>query len=362
MMRIAVDARELAGKPTGVGRYLTQILSAWGEMGGAASHEFILCAGDPVQLPPSLRATVIRASGSGTIWEQLVLPRLVAKARPDVLFAPGYTAPMLASVPMVVTIHDVSFAARPEWFGWREGARRRALTRWSARRASRVITVSDFSKREIVKHLGIDQSKIEVIYSGATMLPYTRLAADAQNGHVVLYVGSLFNRRRLPELLLGFDRLAQKHPGVRLEIVGDNRTRPHVDFAELIGRLPSAPRIRARSYVGDEELAALYRSASAFAFLSDYEGFAMTPLEALAAGIPVVLLDTAIAREIYGPAAIYVSEPEPGAIAAALESALFDKRERERTLDAASVQLERYSWHECAQRTLQVLLACTHSA
>ena len=94
-------------------------------------------------------------------------PRLVREAKADVLFAPGYTAPLFAGVPTVVAIHDVSFAAHPEWFGWREGLRRRTLTRLSAQRAARVLTISEFSKREIVSHLGIPAGKIEVIYPAA---------------------------------------------------------------------------------------------------------------------------------------------------------------------------------------------------
>jgi glycosyltransferase involved in cell wall biosynthesis len=260
---------------------------------------------------------------------------------------------------MVVTIHDVSFAARPEWFTWREGARRRLVTRLSARRAARVITVSDFSKREIVRHLGIEQSKIDVIYSGATMIGHSAArGAGPPRERLVLYVGSLFNRRHIPELVGGFARLAANHPGVRLEIVGDNRTLPHVDVQALIAGSGAAERIRARSYVPDDTLAELYARASAFAFLSDYEGFGMTPLDALAAGIPVVVLDTEVAREIYGPAALFVDRPDPAAIQLALERVLFDDGERARILGAAAQQLERYSWRECAQRTLQILLSC----
>jgi glycosyltransferase involved in cell wall biosynthesis len=260
---------------------------------------------------------------------------------------------------MVLTIHDVSFSAHPEWFSWREGTRRRLLTRMSAQRAARVITVSDFSKREIVRHLQVPHTNVEVIYSGATLMP---AAVPSTRSPTVLYVGSLFNRRHIPETIEGFDRLARRRPDVRLEIVGDNRTRPHVDVDALIRRTASADRIRARSYVNDAELPGLYNSASAFVFLSEYEGFAMTPLEALASSVPVVLLDTEVAREIYGPAAIYVERPDPDRIAAALERVLFDGPERTRILSAAPAQLERYVWRECAQRTLQVLLACATPA
>ena len=231
--------------------------------------------------------------------------------------------------------------------------------------------MADFSKQEIVRHLGVPQSKVEVIYSGVTRLVHRRVSEGGPPASAhppgdddasVLFVGSLFNRRHVPELIAGFEQLATRHPSARLELVGDNRTRPHIDVGQLIARSRVRDRIRARAFVADDELASLYQRARAFVFLSGYEGFALTPLEALGAGIPVVLLATDVAHEIYGPAATYVDRPEPGPIADALERALFDDDERTRTLAAAPAQLERYSWRECAQRTLQVLLACGRSS
>ena len=242
---------------------------------------------------------------SGNSW---LLPRLIKTSGADVLFAPAYTAPLRCPVPIVLTVHDVSFAAHPEWFSWREGLRRRVITRASARRAARVLTLSDFSKREAVRHLGLDQSRVDVIYLGTTTLRATAPSHLRTVGHdrrepLVLFVGSLFNRRHVPELIEGFAQLSARHDTARLEIVGDNRTTPAIDVDDLIARSGVADRIRARQYVSDAELSALYARASAFAFLSEYEGFGLTPLEAMAAGIPVVVLDTDVSREIYGPAA-----------------------------------------------------------
>lgn len=364
-MRIAIDAREIVGKPTGAGRYLSEILSAWAKVPGTAAHEFVLCSPEacsPNRWAP-LRISNVSAAGSGTVWEQLVLPRLIKTAGADVLFAPAYTAPLRCPVPIVLTVHDVSFAAHPEWFSWREGLRRRVITRASARRAARVLTLSDFSKREAVRHLGLDQSRVDVIYLGTTTLRATAPSQLRPVGHdrrepLVLFVGSLFNRRHVPELIEGFAQLSARHDTARLEIVGDNRTTPAIDVDDLIARSGVADRIRARQYVSDAELSALYARASAFAFLSEYEGFGLTPLEAMAAGIPVVVLDTDVSREIYGPAAEYVAQPEPGLIAAALERLLADGEERSRLIEAGAAQVGRYSWDECARRTLQVLLAC----
>jgi len=354
-MRIAIDARELAGKPTGVGRYLSQILSAWTKLPGAAAHEFILCSPEEHSDAGWAPLTVSRVSagGQGTMWEQLVLPGLIRQAGANVLFAPAYTAPLTSPVPVVLTVHDVSFVAHPEWFSWREGVRRRVLTKASARRAARVLTQSDFTKREAVRYLGLDQSRVDVIYLGTTTL-----RTQATREPLVLYVGSLFNRRHVPELIDGFSRLAVSHPTARLEIVGDNRTLPAIDVDALIARSDARDRIRARHYVSDAELSSLYARASAFAFLSEYEGFGLTPLEAMAGGIPVVVLETEIGREIYGPAAEYVAQPEPSMIAAALERVLVDQAVRHRLIEAGKAQVERYSWDECARRTLQVLLAC----
>ena len=333
-MRIAIDARELTGRPTGVGRFLTGILDAWSTLPAAASHAVILCASDT--LPPRFAdrgmATIV-ARGSGTWWEQRVLPGLVRRANADVLLAPGYTGPLFCTAPIVVAIHDVSFAAHPEWFTWREGLRRRVLTRLTARKAARVVTISDFSKREIAQRLRIGASKIDVIYPGA---PEPREGPAATGSEqTLLYVGSLFNRRHLSELIEGFSRLARRMSGVRLEIVGENRTVPHVDIDSLTAASGAGDRISCHAYLADEPLAALYGRARAFVFLSEYEGFGLTPLEALSAGIPIVVLDTPVAREVYGAAALYVERAEPALIEAALERVLLDDAERSRILAAA---------------------------
>lgn len=366
-MRIAIDARELGGRPTGVGRYLAELLTAWNDIGEAQAHEFVLCAPEAVAAPrtPRLRVSQATRGGSGTLWEQVSLPRLLRQVSADVLFAPGYSAPLLARVPVVVTIHDVSFAAHPEWFRAREGMRRRVLVRLAARRACRVLTVSEFSSREIARHLGVRPDKIAIVYSGITRLAGPAGSPPARAGgkedrdeRLVFYVGSIFNRRHVPELIDGFARLARRRPDVRLEIVGDNRTEPYVDLDAVIASTGVSDRIHAAAYVSDDALGALYGAGHAFAFLSEYEGFGMTPLDALAAGVPAVVLDTDVAREIYGDAATYVERPEPRLIEEALERALFDPVERARASAAATAILRRYSWTTCAARTLDILTSC----
>ncbi|NOT27036.1 MAG: glycosyltransferase family 4 protein [Acidobacteria bacterium] len=360
-MRIAIDARELLGKPTGVGRYLSGLLDTWRTLPAAGAHEFILCAPAPLDGASATIGHEVRvAHGAGTWWEQTALPRLARQAGADVLFAPAYTAPLFLSVPYVLTIHDVSFAAHPEWFPGREGLRRRVLTRLSARRATRVLTISEFSKREIAHHLGVEAGQISVVYIGIDApsgVPAPRPAVGSPQ--LVLYVGSLFSRRHIPELMSGFAALAGRRSDVRLEIVGDNRMTPRIDVQELATATGVASRIGIRSFVSDAELGALYQSAGAFVFLSSYEGAGLTPLEALAAGVPIVVLDTPVAREIYADAALYVSRPEPSLIEQALERVLSDERERQRIMAASRAVLARYSWTTCAAQVLDTLVSAS---
>lgn len=357
-MRIAIDARELTGRPTGVGRYLSEILAAWTTLPAAAAHEFVLCATEEIDTRPfgGLQLSVSVRGGTGTLWEQSVLPRLVRAAAADVLFSPAYTAPLLLNVPSVVALHDVSFAAHPEWFTWHEGARRRLIAGLSARRARRVLTISEFSKREIATRLRVTADHISVIYPGLTRIAgHSSTSAQAPAGEQsILYVGSIFNRRHVPDLIDAFAIIAGQRPDLHLEIVGENRTSPHIDLDAAAARSGIANRIHMRSYVGNEELARLYARATGFAFLSEYEGFGLTPLEALGAGIPVLVLDTPIAREIYGEAAVYAASPAPDVVARGLEE-LLDGKRREALLRAASRVVARYRWDTCAAGVLEVL-------
>jgi glycosyltransferase involved in cell wall biosynthesis len=354
-MRIGIDARELCGKPTGVGRYLRALLDRWSASGALDRHAFVLYLhqAPATEIPASLSVRLV-PGGGGTLWEQFRLAPAANRDRLDVVLAPGYTAAVGLRMPFVVTIHDLSFVAHPEWFTAREGTRRRCLTRWAARHAHVVLTVSDFSRTEIVSRFGVPAERVQVVRHGLTPPPRPA-APQPRREPMVLFAGSIFNRRRLPDLIRAFGTLARRLPDVRLEIVGEDRTHPRQDLAALVLSEGLEGRVSIRSYVSDAALADLYERARCLAFLSEYEGFGLTPLEALARGVPVVLLDTPVARETCGDAALYVNRDEGPGTASALESAMFDEELRSRLLDRAGRVLERYSWDTAAHQTLGAL-------
>jgi glycosyltransferase involved in cell wall biosynthesis len=178
----------------------------------------------------------------------------------------------------------------------------------------------------------------------------------------VLFVGSILNRRHVIDLIRAFGRVARVHLDARLDIVGDNRSYPYEDVPSAIAAQGAGDRIQWHKYIADGDLQALYARARAFAFLSEYEGMGLTPLEGLAAGLPPVLADTQVARESCGDAALYVEPGNLRAIARALELALFDHDTRARILAAAPAELAKYQWPRAARETLQVLEnACTSS-
>ena len=362
-MTIAVDARELCGHRTGVGRYLGALLEAWSRDPAAITHTWRLYAHDVPEVPDAFRQAVHIIPGrGGTHWEQWHLARAVAADPPSVLFSPAYTMPCLVPCPRVVTIHDMSFSAHPEWFSWREGWRRRVLTRYSARHADGVLTVSEFSRREIIRWTGCDPARVRVTPLGAPTAPAAPPPGDGPLAQAagILYVGSIFARRHVDALIAAFLRhVAPQHPTATLDIIGDNRMPPGVPLCPALDTAPAAARgrVRIRSFVDDAVLQQAYAAASVFAFLSDYEGFGLTPLEAMAHGAVPVVLDTEISREVYGDAARRIAPgdhlvPDLGA---ALLDLLTSTEARRALRREAAPTLARYHWSHTASATLQLL-------
>ncbi len=368
-LRVGIDARELLGRPTGVGRYLAELLARWTRDPALAAHHLVLYAPSAPSLPwlGETGATVesrVLTGRQGTAWEQFTLGAAANDDDLTVFFAPAYGAPLWVRAPVVVAMHDVSFAAQPQWFRWREGLRRRWLAALTARRAAAVLTLTAWSADQIADHLGVPASRLRVIAPAVDRhpalggVPPAGPADDTSREPLVLYAGSIFNRRNLPALVRGFARLVRTVPEARLAIVGENRTYPRQDLAEVVATFGLRRHVTLYDYADEATLAGLYARARVFAFLSAYEGFGLTPLEAMARGVPAVLLDTPVARESCADAADYVGDPDDHhAVAAALGRLLVDEAYHAARAHAGRARAAAFSWDRTARQTFDALRA-----
>jgi len=271
-------------------------------------------------------------------WYLGALPLRARRDRLDVLHCPTQRAPTRSNVPLVVTVHDLAVLRHPETFNrWTREYSRLVLPR-VARAATRLIAVSEFTKRELLELLDVAGEKVRVV-PNAVGEPFAR-EGEAAEGDYVLAVSTLEPRKNLPRLVEGYRRAGLN--GMPLLVAGADGwgdVRVEGDGVRLLGE------------VGDDELARLYRGARCVAYVSLYEGFGLPVLEAMACGAPVVAGRIGALEEVAGDAAVLVDPLDADAIAAGLHEAI-DRGDdlRERGLERVGA----FSWREVARRTVDV--------
>jgi glycosyltransferase involved in cell wall biosynthesis len=321
-----MDVSALALTRAGTARHIRSLLAAL-EDEDVAVRRFALGGSSRALVP-------VRDLG----WYLGVLPLQVRRNGVAVLHCPTQRAPVRSSVPLVVTFHDLAVLRHPETFNrWTREYSRRVLP-GVARAATRVIAVSEFTKRELLELLEVPEEKVSVI-PNAVGEPFTE-GGEAAEGNYVLGVSTLEPRKNLPRLVEGYKRASLN--GLPLLVVGAEGwggVRVEGDGVRWLGE------------VRDEELARLYRGARCVAYVSLYEGFGLPVLEAMACGTPVVAGRTGALEEVSGDAAVLVDPLDADAIAAGLTEAL-DRRDqlRKRGLERARA----FDWHEVARRTVAV--------
>ena len=271
-------------------------------------------------------------------WYLAALPLRARRDGVDVLHCPTQRAPVRSRVPLVVTVHDLAVLRHPQTFNrWTRGYSRRVLPR-VARAATRLITVSDFTRREVLELLDAPEEKVRVI-PNAVGEPFTA-EGEATEGDYVLAVSTLEPRKNLPRLVEGYRRAGLN--GLPLLVAG---------AAGWGGVRVEGDGVRWLGEVRDEELARLYRGARCVAYVSLYEGFGLPVLEAMACGTPVVAARSEALEEVSGGAAVLVDPLDPDAIGAGLAEAIERREElRERGLARARA----FDWRDVARQTVAV--------
>lgn len=358
-LRIGFDGRALVSPAAGMRRYARELFGALSRIDGMT----VIAVGAPAAA--DVPARVERGSGVVSLptnagWMLTGLPRAARRARVDVFHAPSYTAPVGGPRPLVLTIHDVSYERHPEWYPYRRDPLRRAFYRYSARSADRILTDSDFSKREIIAAYGIAQDAIDVVPLAAAPVfrpgPALPLPAEIVSPFV-LHVGDLHPRRNLAMLVRAVAAVRRRVPALRDVTVvlagvdrGSGEELRSIAAAEPGGR----PLVQFAGAPREDELLALYRSAAALAYPSRYEGFGLPLLEAMACGTPVLAARTSSIPEVTGDAAVLLDPADEEGWSAEIERVLDDTPHAARLRESGSRRAALFSWQRTAEETARV--------
>ena len=352
-MKIAVDCYESGALATGVGRSIENVLKELVPM--MPDEKFIALSREPIDkhIPPNIVQHVLSPDKGYFRWQNGPFHRKLKQIQPDILIASNYTLPVRSRWKSILVVHDVSFVSHPEWYSKKESFKKKFLVQRSVRKAEYVVVVSRTVKGELMKYLDVEPGKIEVVYHGVDnrfqKSPANRIAEWKQqkgldNKLLVGYLGSIFNRRHLPILVKSVELLRRDLPEIVLYIVGKDMTHPPQDVATLVKK----DWIKWEERMENEDLPLFYSALDVFSYISEYEGFGLPPLEALACGTVPVVLNKSSLGEIYQDMAFLSNEPDVEQVADALKKAIKDDLTKSQIFEKFAQKRPLFSWKNSA--------------
>jgi glycosyltransferase involved in cell wall biosynthesis len=364
MPRIGYDITPLIGMHTGVGNYTRQLLTHMLALDD--EHDFLLLSNRPeatLDVPRSARAQpMVQPFPSRMLWMQGVLPRLLREARPDLCHYPNSIGPLDSPCRYVVTIHDMTLSFLPQYHPLRKRLLVRPLIPIFARRAARIITVSEHARADIVRLLRVPAARVVVIPEAAAPIFYEAAPAEQARvreryhlrGPYLLYVGTLEPRKNLVRLIRAWHSLWRSGAIPHQLVLVGGRGWQDAEIYRTIQLLDCGDALRLAGYIPTADLPALYSAADAFAFPSLAEGFGLPVIEAMACGTPVLVSTDRALRDLAGAAALAVDPYDIQAIETGLERLLSDATLRDQLRAQGLQRASTYSWNETARRTLAV--------
>lgn len=374
-MRVGINGRHLGPNKTGVGRYLLSLLNEWAS--SDKEHEFFVYYGNeelqtedraPFEKNPHMHLRHVRRPlGSFHLWYNFSLPAALHRDKIDVFFSGDYFLPFfrLRGMRTCMTIHDVSYLAHPKWFPPLYRLYCALFSKRKAAHADVIISVSDYSKKEILKYTQAQAQNVYVIHEAASDTFSLKKVTDRALPSDIslpyfLFVGKILNRRHVWELIRAFKLFSEQvpYPQAHLLLRGDNETNPHQDIEGLangLNRELKRDAVRFLPRISDQELATLYQSTAGFFYLSSYEGFGLPVLEALACGAPTVTVRASSIPEVAGDAALYVDPTDEKEIALIMQRLLQDQSWLSEIREKSIEQAKKFSWEKAARQTLEIM-------
>ena len=363
-MRIAIDVRKL--HDFGIGTYVRNLLRQLSRLDHDTEY-VLLCQHDDQQavreLGENFRA-VTESAGPYSVSEQLSVPLHLGRASPQLFHTPHYVLPVLTPCRSIVTIHDCIHLIFPQYLRHRMAHAYARTMFWTAvHRASRILTVSEASKNDILRFFGVPSERVTVIYNAIDdrfheeppeeQLVRVRERYQLHN-RFLMYAGNVKPHKNLERLIDAFVLLRKKGlDDLQLLITGSEISR-YSTLRRAVHRHNLHKHVRFLGYQSEDTLAALYRLADIFVFPSLYEGFGLPPLEAMASGTPVVVSNVSSLPEVVGDAGVLVNPYDPQAIADGISRLLDDPQLRRELIARGLVRARAFSWPESVKRIRQI--------
>lgn len=355
MARIGVDARPLSVSLSGIGRYTFEILQRLAD----SQHTFYLYSDKPIPAKHMPSASCVCREGTvtgaalSTLFAQVYFPIWARRDRLDLFWSPRHHLPlMMAGVPSVLTVHDLVWKKVPETM--RKGGRfiEALLMPLSLRKSSKIISVSEATRRDLQEQFQIELDKVSVIYEASCLSGSHKGVAQPP---YILFVGTLEPRKNLLTLLKAFAQFVKRHHTHHRLVLAGQPGWMRESLDNILNELGVCDKVEVSGYVDDQRLEQLYGQASVLAMPSLYEGFGLPLVEAMAFSVPLITANISSMPEIAGDAAVLVDALNEGSVLQALERVLLNEDEWQRLSAESSKRSEFFSWNKAAVETMQVL-------
>ncbi len=344
----------------GVSVYTLELLKYFKSKSSKKLEFIVYLRENPKQIMPSesdfFKYEIVKGK---TLWLQLYLPiHLISHRKPDVFFSPAHFVPRIGKFKSVVTIHDLSYFYYPNEFLKKDLYKLSRWSKYSVKKAQKVIAVSENTKKDLVKFYDVNPQKITVIYNGFEKVIKKSKKIDIKKPYM-LYVGTLQPRKNIGLLISAFDEFVKKHPSFNLVITG-KKGWLYEDIFDQVKKLEHKNKIQFTGYVSDEELVYLYQNAFCFVLPSLYEGFGIPVLEAMNYGCPVISSNSSSLPEVGGDACLYFNPEKENELLEQLNLLVNDKQLRQELVKKGKERVKLFSWQKSAVETLKVLKTVAH--
>ncbi len=368
-MIIGVDGNEAnVIERVGVSVYTLRLLEYFAKVANKnVSFVVFLKRAPNADLPKENPYFAYQVVAGSFLWSQTFLPfelykRNMLGKKMNVFFSPAHYSPRFSPVPVVVTIHDLSYFYFPDEFLKKDLYQLTNWTKYSIEKAKKIISVSSTTKKDIIKFYHVPGDKIDVIYNGyerKNSKVKTQKSKKIGNwkleiGKYLLYVGTLQPRKNILTLLSVFQKFNRIHPEYKLVVAG-KKGWLYKNIFEETQKLGLDKKIKFVGYVTDEDLSKLYQNAFCFILPSFYEGFGIPILEAMSFGCPVISSFASSLPEVGGDACLYFDPQSADDLLDKLMELKENEKMRAELIQKGKKRIRQFSWKTCAEKTLEVI-------